>query len=147
MTVLTLSKKVSLAAIMCGYLHVSWAKCMIADGRVTPHRREPAYGVACAHWCIHVGMLRWWLGLFLRGITWIRICVPRKVNSDVNIQDWSEDIILVELLQEPQEQDELQRIIDWVRKRGDCDVIVDFSGVETAGGAMFTQLLELRKLL
>ena len=55
--------------------------------------------------------------------------------------------MLVELLQKGQEQDELRRIIDRVRKRGDCDVIVDFSGIETAGGAMFTQLLELRQLL
>ncbi len=46
-----------------------------------------------------------------------------------------------------QEPDELQRIIEMVREGGDCDVIVDFSGVEAVGGAMFTQLLELRQLL
>jgi len=65
----------------------------------------------------------------------------------VNIQDWSENIILVKLLQKRQGRDELQRIIDRVRERVDCDVIVDFSGVEAASGAIFTQMLELRRLL
>ena len=78
---------------------------------------------------------------------WSRICIKRKVNSKVNSQDWREDIVFVTLLQTPLGQDKLQRIIDRVRERVDCDVIVDFSGVETAGGAMFTQLLELRELL
>ena len=78
---------------------------------------------------------------------WIRISDAWKVNSKVNIQKWSKDIILVKLHHKPREQDELTRIIDRVREQCDCDVIVDFSGVEATGGAMFTQLLELRQLL
>jgi len=46
-----------------------------------------------------------------------------------------------------QDQDELQRAIAMVREKGDCNVVIDFSNVDVAGGATFTRLLELRQVL
>jgi anti-anti-sigma factor len=69
------------------------------------------------------------------------------VNSKVSIQDWSKDVILVNLSRKLQEDDELQRVIETVHERGDCDVVVDFSSVNVAGCTTFTRLLELRQLL
>jgi len=69
------------------------------------------------------------------------------VNSKLGIQDWSKSVILVELPRRPQEHDELQRVIEMVRKRCDCSVVVDFSRVDVAGCTTLTRLLELRQLL
>lgn len=65
----------------------------------------------------------------------------------MGIQDWSEGTILLSLPWRLQEHDELQRVIEMVRERGDCNVVVDFSSVDVAGGTTFTRLLELRQLL
>jgi hypothetical protein len=46
------------------------------------------------------------------------------------IQNWSEDIILVDLPAEPEMGDELKTITEIVRDRGDCDLVVDFSSVD-----------------
>ena len=56
-------------------------------------------------------------------------------------------IIFISHPQKRQEQDELQRVIDRVREWIECDVIIDCSAVDSASGAMFSQLLELRQLL
>ena len=45
----------------------------------------------------------------------------------MGIQNWSEDIILVELPEEPQIAEELEAVTDIVRNRGDCDLVMDFS--------------------
>ena len=65
----------------------------------------------------------------------------------MGIQQSSEDIILVNLPRTLQQPDELQRVIDMVHKRGDCDVVVDFSSVDVVGCTTLTWLLELRQLL
>ncbi len=63
------------------------------------------------------------------------------------IQDWSQDIILVSLPERLPEHKELQRIVRILHGQNDCDVVVDFSGVDVVGCATFTWLLELRQLL
>ncbi len=45
----------------------------------------------------------------------------------MGIQDWSENVILVDLPQEPEMGDELKTVTEVVRDRGDCDVVIDFS--------------------
>jgi len=65
----------------------------------------------------------------------------------MGIQDWSKNIILVNLPWRLQEHDELQRVMEMVRERGDCNVVIDFSSVDVAGCTTFTRLLELRQLL
>jgi anti-anti-sigma factor len=65
----------------------------------------------------------------------------------MGIQNWSEDIILVDLPQEPNMGDELKTVTDMVRDRGDCDVVVDFSEVDIVTSSSLSKLLKLRKLL
>jgi len=63
------------------------------------------------------------------------------------IQNWSEDIILVDLPAEPEMGDELKTITEIVRDRGDCDIVVDFSSVDIVTSSSLSKLLKLRKLL
>jgi anti-anti-sigma factor len=63
------------------------------------------------------------------------------------IQNWSEDILLVDLPQEPEMGDELKTVISEVRDRGDCDVVIDFSSVDIVTSSSLSKLLKLRKLL
>jgi len=65
----------------------------------------------------------------------------------MGIQNWSEDILLVDLPQEPEMGDELKTVIATVRDRGDCDVVVDFSNVDIVTSSSLSKLLKLRKLL
>ena len=65
----------------------------------------------------------------------------------MGIQNWSEDIILVDLPQEPNMGDELKTVTDMARDRGDCDVVIDFSDVDIVTSSSLSKLLKLRKLL
>ena len=65
----------------------------------------------------------------------------------MGIQDWPKDIILVNLTLKRQAIDELQRVIEAVHARDDCNVVVDFSNVDVMGCTTLTRLLELRQLL
>jgi anti-anti-sigma factor len=65
----------------------------------------------------------------------------------MGIQNWSEDVILVDLPQEPETGDELATVTDMVRDRGNCDVVIDFSNVDIITSSSLSKLLKLRKLL
>lgn len=65
----------------------------------------------------------------------------------MGIQNWSEDIVLVDLPAEPHMGDELTTVTEIVRDRGDCDVVIDFSGVDIVTSSSLSKLLKLRKLL
>ena len=65
----------------------------------------------------------------------------------MGIQNWSEDIILVDLPQEPNMGEELRTVTEIVRDRGDCDVVIDFSSVDIVTSSSLSKLLRLRKLL
>ncbi|MFC1677220.1 STAS domain-containing protein [Planctomycetota bacterium] len=65
----------------------------------------------------------------------------------MGIQNWSEDIIILDLAAEPQTGDDLRSVIEVVRDRGDCEVLVDFSGVDIITSSSISALLKLRKLL
>jgi anti-anti-sigma factor len=65
----------------------------------------------------------------------------------MSIQDWSENIILVDLAAEPEIADELKEVLEMVRNRGDCDVVIDFSRVDIITSSSISALLRLRKLL
>lgn len=65
----------------------------------------------------------------------------------MGIQNWSEEIVLVELAQEPQIGDELKAVTEIVRDRGDCDVVIDFTSVDIVTSSSLSKLLKLRKLL
>jgi len=65
----------------------------------------------------------------------------------MGIQNWSEDIILVDLPQEPELGDELKTATEAVRDRGDCEVVIDFSEVDIITSSSLSKLLKLRKLV
>jgi anti-anti-sigma factor len=71
----------------------------------------------------------------------------KKRSANMGIQNWSEDIILVDLPQEPGMGDELKTVTEMARDRGDCDVVVDFSDVDIVTSSSLSKLLKLRKLL
>ena len=48
----------------------------------------------------------------------------------MGIQDWSENVILVDISPEPDFCDELKVVTDIVRQRKDCSVVIDFSEVD-----------------
>lgn len=65
----------------------------------------------------------------------------------MGIQDWSEDIILVNLSKEPSLSEDLKAVIDIAGKRKDCDVVVDFTDVDIITSSSLSSLLKLRKRL
>lgn len=62
------------------------------------------------------------------------------------IQNWSDEIILVDLPEEPEMGEELKTVTITVRDRGDCDVVIDFSNVDIVTSSSLSKLLRLRKL-
>ena len=65
----------------------------------------------------------------------------------MGIQNWSENIVVVDLSPEPQMLDELKSVTEIIRDRGDCDVVIDFSGVDIITSSSISSLLRLGKLL
>ena len=65
----------------------------------------------------------------------------------MGIQDWSDNIVVVDLVEEPQLRDEIESVIGIVRDRGNCDVVIDFSQVDIVTSSSLSALLKLRKLL
>ncbi|MHC4619137.1 MAG: STAS domain-containing protein [Planctomycetota bacterium] len=65
----------------------------------------------------------------------------------MGIQDWSDDVILVDLPKEPNMGDELKTVTEIVRDRGNCDAVIDFSEVDIITSSSLSKLLKLRKLL
>lgn len=80
------------------------------------------------------------------------IRLTREPNShteeiDMGIQNWSEDIILVDLPAEPDLGEELKTVTQLARDRGDCEVVVDFSKVDIVTSSSLSKLLRLKKLM
>ncbi|MGA2323393.1 MAG: STAS domain-containing protein [Sedimentisphaerales bacterium] len=65
----------------------------------------------------------------------------------MGIQNWSENIVLVDLPTEPLMGDELKTIADIIKDKGDCDVVVDFSAVDIVTSSSLSKFLKLRKTL
>jgi anti-anti-sigma factor len=74
-------------------------------------------------------------------------CIELAGRVEMAIQDWSENIILVDLPPEPQMSDELEAVTEIVRDRADCEVVVDFSSVDIVTSSSLSKLLRLRKLM
>jgi len=65
----------------------------------------------------------------------------------MGVQNWSDNIILVNLTKEPQMGEDLQMTIEMVTENGDCDVVVDFAEVDVVTSSSIAKLLKLRKAL
>ena len=65
----------------------------------------------------------------------------------MGIQNWSEDIVLVDMPAEPQMCEELKAVTEIVRRRGNCDVVIDFADVDIITSSSIAALLRLCKLV
>ncbi|UCD50571.1 MAG: STAS domain-containing protein [Phycisphaerales bacterium] len=65
----------------------------------------------------------------------------------MGIQDWSENVISVDLRAEPETREQIDKVIHQVRDRGNCGVVMDFSNVTILTSTSLAALLRLRKLL
>ena len=65
----------------------------------------------------------------------------------MDMENWPEHVVLVNLPPELQRHTELQTVIDAMHQKGDCDVVVDFSAAYIVGSPTFSRLLELRSVL
>ena len=65
----------------------------------------------------------------------------------MGIQNWSEEIILVDLPPEPDMGEELKTVTQVGRDRGDCEVVIDFSKVDIITSSSLSKLLRLKKLM
>ena len=65
----------------------------------------------------------------------------------MEMQTWSEDIMVVELTREPWMGNELKTVIDVVNDQRDRDVVLDFMDVDIITSQSLGRLLRLRQLL
>ena len=65
----------------------------------------------------------------------------------MGIQNWSDNIILVNLAPEPHMSEELKTVMDIIRDRSDNDVVIDFANVEIVTSSNLAKLLKLRKMV
>jgi anti-anti-sigma factor len=63
----------------------------------------------------------------------------------MGIQNWSDNIVLVNLAQEPQIGEELQMAVEMVTQNGGCHVVIDFAQVGIITSSSIAKLLKLRK--
>ena len=67
--------------------------------------------------------------------------------SPVSVENWSEEILVVELQDDPAFTDDLTAVIDQVNGREDVDVVLNFAGVNYVNSSNIAKLLKLRKKL
>ena len=65
----------------------------------------------------------------------------------MSMQSWSDNVVLVELSNEPETREELDSVIRYIRDRDDCSAVVDFSNVTILTSTSLAVLLRLRKLV
>ncbi len=65
----------------------------------------------------------------------------------MSIQQWSQDVLLVDLPEDLTKHNGLQTVIAMLRQEGARDVVVDFSNVRVVGGAWLTQLQRIQRLV
>jgi anti-anti-sigma factor len=85
--------------------------------------------------------------LSIKHLEFAKVVTLFKRRFIMGIQNWSENIVLVDLPQEPEMGDELKAVTEIMRDRGDCDLVVDFSAVDIVTSSSLSKLLKLRKLV
>ncbi|MDM8006308.1 MAG: STAS domain-containing protein [Phycisphaerae bacterium] len=61
------------------------------------------------------------------------------------IENWSDNVLLVELADDPQFTDDLTTVLDTVEQRTDLDVVLNFQEVTFLNSSNIARLLKLRK--
>lgn len=62
------------------------------------------------------------------------------------IANWSDNVLLAELADDPQFTDDLNSLIETLEKRSDLDVVLNFQDVTFLNSSNIAKLLKLRKL-
>lgn len=65
----------------------------------------------------------------------------------MGIQNWSDDVILVNLAKEPDMGEELQTAIEMAAENDHLNVVIDFADVDIVTSSSIAKLLKLRKVL
>ena len=65
----------------------------------------------------------------------------------MGIQNWSDDIVLVNLVKEPNISNELQAVAGMVTSKGGFDVVIDFADIDIITSSSISKFLSLRKHL
>lgn len=65
----------------------------------------------------------------------------------MTVQEWSDNIVLVELPNEPKTAEEIEKAIGYLREHTGYDVVMDFSDVTILTSSSLASLLRLKKLL
>ena len=65
----------------------------------------------------------------------------------MGIQNWSDDIVLVNLVKEPNISNELQTVTGMVTSKGGFDVVIDFADVDIITSSSISKFLSLQKHL
>lgn len=63
------------------------------------------------------------------------------------IQEWSEQILIVDLPGEPDVCEELNSVLQMVREKDEYNVILDFAAVDIITSSSISALLKLQKLI
>ena len=63
------------------------------------------------------------------------------------IQNWSEDVTIAELQDDPVLTDDLRALQEQLRENDEVDVVLDFSNVSFLNSSNIAKLLKLRKML
>jgi anti-anti-sigma factor len=64
----------------------------------------------------------------------------------MGIQNWSDNLLLVNLSKEPDMGEELLTVISMITEQHDLDVVVDFADVDIITSSSVAKLLKLRKV-
>jgi len=64
----------------------------------------------------------------------------------MGIQNWSDNLVLVNLSREPDMGEELLTVISVVSEKKDLDVVIDFADVDIITSSSVAKLLKLRKV-
>ena len=61
------------------------------------------------------------------------------------IENWSDNVLLVELADDPQFTDDLTALLETVEERSDLDIVLNFQAVTFLNSSNIARLLKLRK--
>lgn len=65
----------------------------------------------------------------------------------MSIENWSDNVILVNLARQPETADELIDVAELAQRKGSCDVVIDCSGVDVLTAYSRSRLIALRRSL
>ena len=65
----------------------------------------------------------------------------------MGIQNWSDNVILINLAKEPQMGEELQVAAEMATDNSNCNVVVDFADVDIVTSSSIAKLLKLHKIV